>query len=80
MRPPAIPDQGELVPDFSTGLRCRLCGKMYPKQPTNFCPDDFGPLEVAYDYAAVRAAISRAAIVARPRTMWRYRELLPLAG
>ena len=80
MRPPAIPDQGELVPDFSTGLRCRLCGKMYPKQPTNFCPDDFGPLEVAYDYAAVRAVISRAAIVARPRTMWRYRELLPLTG
>ena len=40
---------GELV----SGLKCRLCGKHYPKEALNFCTDDFGPLEVAYDYDAV---------------------------
>ena len=36
------------------GLKCRLCGKAYPKEPLNFCTDDFGPLEVDYDYDAIR--------------------------
>jgi threonine synthase len=62
------------------GLRCRLCGKLYPKEALNFCTDDFGPLEVAYDYDQVSRTLSRAAIAARPRSMWRYRELLPLDG
>src|SRR5947209_4140262 len=72
---------GELpVPEFVTGLKCRLCGKLYPKEALNFCTDDFGPLEVAYDYAAVARALTRQAIASRPRTMWRYHELLPLDG
>jgi threonine synthase len=62
------------------GLKCRLCGKSYPKEALNFCTDDFGPLEVAYDYDEVAQTLSREAIMARPRTMWRYRELLPLDG
>ncbi|MFO0796657.1 MAG: threonine synthase [Gemmataceae bacterium] len=66
--------------DFATGLRCRVCGKLYPKGPTNFCTDDFGPLEVDYDYDGVRAALSRDKIARRPRNMWRYRELLPVDG
>ncbi|MFO0850221.1 MAG: threonine synthase [Gemmataceae bacterium] len=68
------------VSDFATGLKCKVCGKLYPKTPVNFCTDDFGPLEVVYDYAAVAPNISRAKIEKRPRTMWRYRELLPLDG
>jgi threonine synthase len=63
------------------GLKCRLCGKSYPAtQALNFCTDDFGPLEVEYDYEAVAATFTRAAVAARPRTMWRYRELLPIDG
>jgi threonine synthase len=62
-------------------LKCRLCGRRYPKQALNFCTEDFGPLEVEYDYVAVaRSGLSRQAIESRPRTMWRYRELLPLDG
>jgi len=60
------------------GLKCRLCGKIYPKEALNFCTDDFGPLEVAYDYEEVSRTLTRAAIEARPRSMWRYRELLPI--
>lgn len=66
--------------DFVTGLKCRVCGKLYPKSAINFCVDDFGPLEIAYDYARARESINRAKIEKRPRNMWRYRELLPLDG
>jgi threonine synthase len=66
--------------DLVRGLKCRLCGKRYPKEALNFCTDDFGPLEVEYDYEAVGRSLSRAKIERRPRTMWRYRELLPLDG
>lgn len=62
------------------GLKCRLCGKTYPKQALNFCTEDFGPLEVEYDYAAVARAVRRADLATRPRNMWRYRELLPVDG
>jgi threonine synthase len=64
--------------DFVRGLKCRLCGKAYPKEPLNFCTEDFGPLEVDYDYEAIRRGISQSLIEVRPQTMWRYRELLPL--
>jgi threonine synthase len=66
--------------DFVRGLKCRLCGKTYPKKPLNYCEDDFGPLEVDYDYDAIRAAIHRRKIELRPFNMWRYRELLPIDG
>ena len=64
--------------DLVLGLKCRLCGKLYPKEALNFCTDDFGPLEVVYDYDAVGTTLTRQAIASRPRTMWRYHELLPL--
>src|SRR6516165_8316260 len=64
--------------DFVRGLKCRLCGKPYPKEALNFCTDDFGPLEVNYDYEAVSRTLSRQAIMSRPNSMWRYRELLPI--
>ena len=60
------------------GLKCRLCGKLYPKEALNFCTEDFGPLEVTYNYEAVAERLSRREIESRPRTMWRYHELLPL--
>jgi threonine synthase len=63
---------------FVHGLRCAVCGRTYPLTAGHFCADDFGPLEVAYDYEAVAARLTRDAIARRPWTMWRYRELLPL--
>jgi threonine synthase len=44
------------------------------------CDLCFGPLEVAYDYAAVAASVSRESIAAGPPTLWRYRALLPIEG
>lgn len=63
---------------FVTGLTCRECGQRYAKQPTAGCPECFAPLEVAYDYQAIRQSLTRATIERRPTNIWRYRELLPL--
>ena len=66
--------------EYTLGLKCRLCGKMYPKEALNFCTEDFGPLEVVYDYDAIGGALNRDVIKSRPHNMWRYRELLPIDG
>ena len=65
---------------YVQGLRCRECGADYPHEPLHVCEQCFGPLEVVYDYAAIGRAMTREVIEARPRNLWRYRELLPLTG
>jgi threonine synthase len=60
------------------GLRCRECQAEYPLQATHVCEVCFGPLDVAYDYDAIRRVVSRERIQAGPPSMWRYRDLLPL--
>lgn len=65
---------------FVQGLKCRICGTAYPLAPVAICEECFGPVEVDYDYAAIKQTLTPAAIAARPKTMWRYRELLPLEG
>jgi threonine synthase len=62
---------------FVAALACHLCGKRYPVNDSWVC-ECLGPLEVIYDYAAIRAAISRELIASRPKSLWRYRELLPV--
>ena len=59
------------------GLRCRECGREYDVAPIFTCEWCFGPLEVAYDYDAIRAAVSREKIAAGPLSIWRYADLLP---
>ncbi|MBV8970220.1 MAG: threonine synthase [Verrucomicrobia bacterium] len=66
------------TPTFFSHLRCRECGRQYPKEAIHVCEFDFGPLEAAYDYDAIRAHISRELIARRPKSMWRFRELLPI--
>ena len=65
---------------FMKALKCRECGREYPLTATHVCEFDFGPLEVAYDYDRIKKSLTKAAIESRPKTMWRYRELLPVAG
>ena len=64
---------------YMKALKCRECGREYPLSATHVCEFDFGPLEVAYDYERIRAVLDRKSIESRPQTMWRYRELLPVA-
>jgi threonine synthase len=65
---------------FMKALRCRECGREYPLTATHVCEFDFGPLEVAYDYVRIKKSLTRAAIQSRAKSMWRYRELLPVAN
>ncbi|MBU2462176.1 pyridoxal-phosphate dependent enzyme, partial [bacterium] len=60
------------------GLKCRECGRQYPKEPLHVCEFCFGPLEVEYDYEVIKKAITREKIAQRPTNLWRYKELLPV--
>ena len=60
------------------GLRCRECGREYDVAPVYTCEWCFGPLEVAYDYEAIAASVSRESIAAGPLSLWRYGPLLPV--
>jgi len=63
---------------FVNGLKCRECGREYGKSLQAGCEDCFAPLEIDYDYEAIGRALTREVIQSRERTLWRYRELLPL--
>ena len=60
------------------GLRCRECGTECELQPTHVCEMCFGPLDVVYDYEAIKRRVSRERIESGPPSMWRYRDLLPI--
>ena len=63
---------------FVVGLTCHLCGATYPPKALWVCTDCLGPLEVSYDYDAIKGVMTRALIESRPPSLWRYLELLPV--
>ena len=65
--------------NYVAGLQCHLCKAKFPAKAW-VCDKCLGPLEVIYEYDAVRRNISRAKIESRPKSLWRYRELLPIEG
>lgn len=65
---------------YVRGLKCRECGRLYPKEPLYVCEYCFGPLEVDYDYGKIKERLTREEIESRPKNLWRYRELLPIDG
>jgi threonine synthase len=65
------------VSTFLEGLRCRECGAAYPAEARSVCGECFGPVEPAYDYDAIAAAVSRDTVAAGPASLWRYAPLLP---
>jgi threonine synthase len=64
--------------NYIKGLKCRECRREYLVKPVHVCEFCFGPLEVVYDYEEIKKSLNRTKIKRRPKTMWRYRELLPL--
>ncbi len=63
---------------FATALRCRECHREYPIAPRHVCEFCFGPVEVTYDYDAIKGVISRERIAGGPGSLWRYADLLPV--
>ncbi len=65
---------------FVKGLKCRECGRPYPKEVLYVCEYCFGPLEVVYNYEKIKEVLTKDVIESRPKNLWRYRELLPIDG
>ena len=61
-------------------LICRECGKEYPTEAVHVCELCFGPLEVKYNYDEIREKMSRTSVETGPKSLWRYKELLPIEG
>ncbi len=62
-----------------TALKCKECGAEYEPQAIHVCEFCFGPLEVSYDYNALRRQVTRESIQAGPNSIWRYRSFLPVS-
>ncbi len=65
---------------YAKALRCRECGREYPLEPINVCEYCFGPVEVVYDYERLKKDMTRERITSGPRSIWRYKDLLPTNG
>lgn len=63
---------------YVKGLKCRECGREYPKEVLFVCEYCFGSLEVNYDYENIKKQLTKETLLSRPKTMWRYKELLPI--
>jgi len=73
---PAVTERSSRMSTYE--LRCRECGKTFGNQPKSICEECFSPLEVTYDYDAIKKQVSRELFASRAPNIWRYRELLPL--
>src|SRR5439155_7045015 len=77
--PVAGPPGGGTGVTFLARLACPRCGREYDARvPTNLCACG-SPLLAHYDLAAVGRAVSPGAFAGREASLWRYRELLPVA-
>jgi threonine synthase len=66
------------LPTFVTHLECSLTGEHHPADTLQTLSKAGRPLLVRYDLDGVCRAFPRQALAARPQTLWRYRELLPV--
>lgn len=65
-------------PSFVSHLECSLTGVRYPAGELHGLSAAGRPLLVRYDLQAMRKALSRNDIEARPTDLWRWREMLPV--
>jgi threonine synthase len=62
-----------------TEMKCSRCGTEYdPRLMPVMCDrDDLGRLDISYDHNRARESLTKASLLARPRDVWRWKELLP---
>jgi threonine synthase len=65
---------------YVLGLKCKECGHRVPVSPVHVCEQCFGPYEVEYDYARMKGKVTRESIARGPKSLWRYKDLLPVEG
>ena len=62
-----------------THLACTACGKPHDASvPQNVCDACGKPLYAHYDLAAAARTLTKSALATRARSLWRYREVLPV--
>lgn len=61
-------------------LVCMRCGRRYRRGLDGPCPrcGPEGVLDIEFDLDRARRSLNRRSLAARPRSVWRYRELLPV--
>jgi len=64
---------------YVLGLKCKECGHRTAVSPVHVCEQCFGPYEVEYDYAKMKGKVTRESIARGPKSLWRYKDLLPVA-
>ncbi|MBA3878758.1 MAG: threonine synthase [Sphingobium sp.] len=72
------PNLTEARASYVTHLECSMTGERYEADQLHGLSKVGRPLLVRYDLAAIRAALPRALVEARPSDLWRWRELLPV--
>jgi threonine synthase len=65
---------------YVLGLKCKECGHRIGIESQHVCERCFGPYEVEYDYERMKENVTRASIAAGPKSLWRYKDLLPIEG
>jgi threonine synthase len=66
---------------FLMHLECTACGLQHPwSQLQNLCLSCQKPLLAIVDLAAAGRTLKRETVATRDKTLWRYREVLPLPG
>src|SRR4051812_34277258 len=64
---------------FLSHLQCTSCGLRHEHDVLqNLCTACQKPLFPRYDLEAVRSVLTREALAGREKSLWRYREVLPL--
>jgi threonine synthase len=65
-------------PTFVTHLECSMTGARHDADRLHNLSEAGWPLLVRYDLDAVRGALTKDVLAARPMDLWRWRELLPV--
>ncbi len=73
-----ITEKASTSPTFTHLTSKEDSTRKYPLEAINICEETFAPLEVVYDYDAIRSQVSRESIAAGPNSIWRYRPFLPV--
>jgi threonine synthase len=66
------------LPTFVSHLECSLTGEHYPADTLQTLSKAGRPLLVRYDLDGIGRALDRTVLAERPKSLWRYRELLPV--
>ena len=76
---PKVARVSSLAAMFLTYLTCTSCGLRHEwRQLQNLCAVCHKPLFPVYDLEAAGRTLTREALTGRERSLWRYREVLPL--